>query len=261
MHSFLFFGMLFSFDDIIIQHVVVNYFIASGKVRGYFFTKMSKCERSVTRYFTNHLISRLQCDTIMILMSKKERFMDFFTSLDGRILLWIQDNIRCEALNSIFMFITRLGDKGFFWAALAVILMINKRTRPVGAACAAALLLSVVINNYLLKNLVRRARPFDTIAGLTSLRTPHDFSFPSGHTGSSVAAAVTLFLGLPKKYGIPALVLAVLISLSRLYIGVHYPTDVLGGAVTGIGIAFLSRTLVDTLSKKFSEKEKGGQST
>ena len=91
------------------------------------------------------------------------------------------------------------------------------------------------------------------IPGLTSLiGVQGDFSFPSGHTGSSFAAAVVLFYRMPKKYGIPALVLAVLISLSRVYVGVHYPTDILAGALIGAGIA---ATLCKLVEIRESSKE------
>lgn len=104
--------------------------------------------------------------------------------------------------------------------------------------CAASLVGSVVVNNLFLKNVVARTRPYEVVEGLTRLiEKQSDYSFPSGHTAASFAAAVILFLQLPKKYGIPALILAVLISFSRLYLGVHYPTDVLAGAVSGTLIA------------------------
>ena len=99
----------------------------------------------------------------------------------------------------------------------------------------AALLLSLLINNIILKNLVARTRPYEMVEGLVPLiGRPRDYSFPSGHTGSSFASAWVLFRKLPAGYGISALVLAGLIGISRLYVGVHYPTDVLFGVLGGI---------------------------
>ena len=98
-----------------------------------------------------------------------------------------------------------------------------------------ALLLSLLINNIILKNLVARTRPYEMVEGLVPLiGRPRDYSFPSGHTGSSFASAWVLFRKLPAGYGISALVLAGLIGISRLYVGVHYPTDVLFGVLGGI---------------------------
>ena len=158
--------------------------------------------------------------------------------LDGNILLWIQENVRNDFLTPIMTFITHLGDSGWFLIALAVVLLLRKKTRPVGFLTACSLLGSLLINNLLLKNLVARIRPYEVVEGLHRIiEAQVDLSFPSGHAGSSFAAAVVIFLVCPKKAGIPALVLAFLIMLSRLYVGVHYPTDVLAGMVTGTLIA------------------------
>lgn len=158
--------------------------------------------------------------------------------LDGNILLWIQENVRNDFLTPIMTFITHLGDSGWFWIVLAVVLLLRKKTRTVGFLTACSLLGSLLINNLLLKNLVARIRPYEVVEGLHRIiEAQVDLSFPSGHVGSSFAAAVVIFLMCPKKAGIPALVLAFLIMLSRLYVGVHYPTDVLAGMVTGTLIA------------------------
>ncbi|MBE6862093.1 MAG: phosphatase PAP2 family protein [Ruminococcus sp.] len=176
-------------------------------------------------------------------------------SLDGDILLWIQENIRTPLFDSFFLFITSLGDYGMIWIAASLLLMIPKKTRKVGFMCGLALIFSLLINNVLLKNIVKRARPFSVIDGLTSLKTPGDFSFPSGHTGASFAAAFTIYRMLPKKYGIPAAVLAVLIAFSRLYLGVHYPTDIIGGIITGVISSYLAQWIVQKLYSKFGVHE------
>lgn len=156
-------------------------------------------------------------------------------------LLWLQDSVRNDVLNSIFIFITTLGNGGMIWIAMGLGLMIPKKTRKIGIFVLISLLGSLLINNMLLKNVVARTRPYDAIAGLTSLVGPQsDYSFPSGHTASSFAAAIVLLKGLPKKYGVPAVILACLIGFSRLYVGVHYPTDVICGAISGIAIALIS---------------------
>lgn len=164
--------------------------------------------------------------------------LQYLMSLDGDILLWLQNYVRNDILTPVFIGITTLGNGGLIWIISSALLMVSKKTRKTGIMVLLALVLSVLINNVALKNIVARVRPYNVVSGLTSLiGTMPDFSFPSGHTGSSFAAAVVMFLRLPKKIGVPALILAFLIGFSRLYIGVHYPSDVLGGALIGTGIA------------------------
>ena len=154
-------------------------------------------------------------------------------TLEESILLGIQSDLRNEWLTPVFIFITRLGNGGFIWILGSILLLAPKKTRKIGVMALAALVGSVLIDNVILKNVVARTRPYEVIGGLTSLiGIQKDFSFPSGHTGSSFAVAVVMFRGLPKKFGVPAL-----IGFSRLYVGVHYPSDVLGGALIGTGIA------------------------
>lgn len=162
-------------------------------------------------------------------------------AMEADILLWIQNNIRNDVLTPIFKFITTLGNAGVIWIVLSVGLLIPKKTRRVGVLALVSLLFSALIDNVILKNVVARTRPYDVIEGLTSLvGAQKDYSFPSGHTGSAFAAAGVMFRGLPKKFGIPILVFACLMGLSRLYVGVHYPSDVLGGAMIGTGIALFT---------------------
>lgn len=182
-------------------------------------------------------------------------------SLDAEILLWIQEYIRTPLLNSVFMFITSLGDYGMIWIAASLLLMIPKKTRKVGFMCGLSLIFSLLINNVLLKRIVRRARPFSVIDGLTSLKTPGDFSFPSGHTGGSFCTALTIFRKLPKKYGISAVVLASLIAFSRLYLGVHYPTDIIGGILTGALSSYLAQRIIEQLYSKFSKQNSNIESS
>ena len=159
---------------------------------------------------------------------------------EGPILLWIQEYLRSDLLTPIVTFVTHLGDKGWFWIALAVLFLLLPRQRRVGICMACAMLLNFLLNNMLLKRLVARTRPYEAVEGLHRLiEAQSDFSFPSGHSGCAFAAAVVIFLMCPRRIGIPALVLAALIALSRLYVGVHFPTDVLAGACIGTLAAVL----------------------
>lgn len=167
-------------------------------------------------------------------------------SLDGAILIWIQECLRSDWLNPIVIRITHLGDAGLLWIVLSLLLLISQKTRKYAMMAIVALLFSLLVNNMILKNIVARTRPYEVVEGLTRLiGAQRDLSFPSGHTASSFATAVVLFRNLKKRYGIPLLVLAVLISLSRLYVGVHYPTDVLFGAISGTLLAILAQWLVN----------------
>lgn len=169
-------------------------------------------------------------------------------NLDSSILLWIQEHVRNSVLNPIFISITTLGNAGVIWIILTIVLLIPKKTRRIGIISACALLGSLLINNLILKNLVGRIRPYEVIDGLMPLvAKPSGASFPSGHAGSSFASGWVLYRNLPKRFGIPALVLAVLIACSRLYVGVHYPSDVLVGTMNGILIAYLAQYIVDKL--------------
>ena len=171
---------------------------------------------------------------------------------DSSILLWIQDNVRSDFLTPIMKVITHLGDKGILWILVTLALLWYYKTRKLGVRCMVSMVIGLVITNLILKNWVARIRPYELIQGLECIvKKADDYSFPSGHTTNSLACAWVIFRRAPKKWGVPALILAILISLSRLYVGIHYPTDVLGGAVIGIGSACLALWLVPKLEKKF----------
>lgn len=182
--------------------------------------------------------------------------METFFQIDGNILLWIQENIRNPVLTPVMKAVTHLGDAGIFWILLTVALLCFKKTRRAGLVSAAALVLSLVVNNLCLKNLVDRTRPYELIEGLKILVSkPGDASFPSGHSGASFAAATAIFQCVPRKYGIPLLVLAALIALSRLYVGVHFPTDVLAGTVIGILLGLAAKRLCEYWEKKRAKEK------
>ena len=138
------------------------------------------------------------------------------------------------------VFITRLGDAGIIWIVLSIVLLLIPKTRKSGAVMVAALVVDVVLCNIVLKNLVARTRPYDVNTGVHLLVAKlHDYSFPSGHTAASFASVTALYLAGEKKLWKFALVLACLIAISRLYLYVHYPTDVLGGILFGVISGYL----------------------
>ncbi len=170
-------------------------------------------------------------------------------SFDLPILEWIAANLKCGFMDALMPLITLLGDAGIFWILCSLVLIFIPKYRKTGLSMGLSLLIGLLVCNVVLKPLVGRIRPYDyqwqhfqkeitlLVEGL------HDYSFPSGHTIASFEAATALLIG-SKKLGIPAMLLAVLIAFSRLYLYVHYPTDVLASIVLGIGIAILSTFLV-----------------
>ena len=177
--------------------------------------------------------------------------LESLLNMDGGVLLFIQEYIRNPILNAVMIFITNLGNGGLIWIAATIGLLIPKKTRKVGIMSAVALLGSLIINNNIIKNIIQRPRPFVSLTDLhIIIPTPSEFSFPSGHTASSFAAAGVFFRNLPKKFGVPALILAFFIGLSRLYVGVHYPTDVIAGIVMGLLLSYGAEKLVNFVMKK-----------
>ena len=182
-------------------------------------------------------------------------------NFDLPILEWISENLRCAFLDFLMPLITLLGDAGIFWIAVAAVLLFIPKYRKIGLSMGTALVIGLLVCNVTLKPLVQRIRPYDyqlehfgkTIALL--IEAQHDFSFPSGHTIASFEAATVLMI-CNRKMGIPAMVLAVLIAFSRLYLYVHYPTDVLASVVLGIGIAFLGCFLVNKGYALYDAKKK-----
>ncbi len=185
----------------------------------------------------------------------------FFAALaegfDLPILEWIAENMHCAFLDVLMPLITVLGDAGIFWIAAAAVLLFFPKYRKTGLAMGVALVMGLLVCNVTLKPLLARIRPYDYQLqhfGITVkllIETPHDFSFPSGHTLASFEAATVLLIH-DRRLGIPAIILASLIAFSRLYLYVHYPTDVLFSLFLGIGFAFLGNFLVN---KAFSAYE------
>ena len=170
--------------------------------------------------------------------------ISFLQQFDSSILLAIQD-MRLDLLNPLMIFVSTIGNAGLIWIFLGVILTIIPKTRKLGILSLASLLGCFLFNNILLKNLVARPRPYTQLPDLSLLVPyPKDYSFPSGHTCSSFAVAGSL-LHSGKTWNalrIPAFVLAILISFSRLYVGAHYPSDVIVGAIIGlVGSAVITK--------------------
>ena len=173
----------------------------------------------------------------MILESFRALLNTWAVSFDLPILDWIQTNMRSGFMDFIMPWITLLGDAGIFWMICAAVLALTKKYRKVGFGMAVAMALGLLVCNVTLKPLVARIRPYDfqETLGVTVnllIEKQHDFSFPSGHTIASFEACTVMMLG-SRKLGIPATLLAILIAFSRLYLYVHYPTDVIASVILG----------------------------
>ncbi len=197
---------------------------------------------------------------------------DFFYNIDWAI-YELFDKIFNVGNNpiadGIWTFITHLGDDGIFWIALGIILLIPKKTRKWGVCLFMGLAIATVINNLGLKNILERPRPFwatgTTAPDGTAWKAFFDWpegmdyvfpelipmseswSFPSGHSSTSVGAGFAFMLASKKKYGVPVFIVSILIALSRIYVRIHYPTDVIAGIIIGLVSGVLAYLLVEKL--------------
>ena len=175
---------------------------------------------------------------------------------DLPILDWIAANLWCPLLDAVMPVITVLGNAGIFWMVITATLLLFKKTRRVGLGMGIAMLMGLLLCNLTLKPLCQRPRPYDYQFDVFNKLIPllieqqHDFSFPSGHTIASFEAAGVIALN-NKKWGIPALILASLIAFSRLYLYVHYPTDVLVSVLLGLALAFVGNQLAHWVPDRY----------
>ena len=198
--------------------------------------------------------------------------MDSFTQFDGNLLIGIQHALNADWLTPVMRFITLFGEGGYFWIFCCLFMLLFRRTRRLGLICSFALLFTFIICNLGLKPAVDRVRPWITFSEVVMLAPdPGDASFPSGHSANSIAPAWAMFLatmpgkirredgtvtgrsydrvkclgwkgeGVPPqimhKVAVAAVVLGFLIGLSRLYLGMHYPSDVVCGLLIGMVVA------------------------
>ena len=196
----------------------------------------------------------------MTLFSFKEEFMEaiieqsrvFYFDWELDLLHWFQ-SIHNTALDWLVPKITMLGNAGWFWIVVTLLLLILPYNRKIGVQAAISLIITVIICNIILKPSIMRCRPCWLEPDVQLLvKVPHDFSFPSGHSNASFAVATAIF-SRNKKLGIPALILAAAIAISRLYVFVHWPTDVLVGTLIGICGGIISYFIVEYIYKKLKK--------
>jgi len=163
---------------------------------------------------------------------------------------------RTPVLDIIFRIITHLGDYGGIWVFTAAALIIWKQTRHKAANMVLGMAVTGIVVNFILKIIINRSRPHEIIAGFSTLISPPaDASFPSGHAALAFASAYGIYRILGARCGIPAYILAVIVAFSRLWVGAHFPSDVIFGAAIGVVCAVLSWKRLEKLRRKWAEEE------
>lgn len=161
-------------------------------------------------------------------------------AIDWMILDKIQSMLSSGFMDWLMPKITVLGNAGIVWIIIGLAMVISKKYRKTGIMVLAGLLLGLIIGNGIIKNLVARQRPCWINSDFHLLiPNPKDYSFPSGHTQASVIAATVITMR-HKQWGWVVIPLAVIIAFSRLYLYVHFPSDVLGGAIIGLAIGIFT---------------------
>ena len=182
------------------------------------------------------------------------------THTDLGILHAIKASLATPAMDSVMAFITTLGDMGFIWFVVALTAIALKKHRAYGIAIIVAIVLAYVIGDLGLKHLFERPRPFlaDPTLATNLIELPSSFSFPSGHTSSSFAAATVLCLTpFAHRWFKPAAAAgAVAIAFSRLYLSVHYPSDVCAGAILGIICGIAAVRIIGILSARYADAKR-----
>lgn len=181
--------------------------------------------------------------------------MDAINQFEIGILNFIQEHLSCKFLDYFFMIITKFSDEGLGWIVLAIVLLCFKKTRKVGFCLAAALIIGEVLGNRILKPLFERPRPYTVNPDFTPIIPKlTSFSFPSGHSRCAFECAVAIFLN-NKKWGIAAISFAALTAFSRNYLYMHYPTDVLAGALLGVIDGILAVFIVKKIGECINKRK------
>ena len=179
--------------------------------------------------------------------------MEWLLEMDGKLLLWLKEVFSHPVMDEVMIFVSRLGNKGFIWIAIGVLFLLfgfrNKIWRSRGFLVLFSLAANFLACNVVLKPLIDRTRPYYVLDYTPLIPPVGDPSFPSGHTSASFAAATAIY-AINKKWGIAAYAFAAVMGFSRLYLGVHFPTDVLAGALVGTAAAMV-------IIKIFDAKQRG----
>ncbi len=173
--------------------------------------------------------------------------LEFFHKLNVGSLGWLFD--------PILEFVSFLGDDGICLIILSLFLMVFKKTRKVGAAMLGGIIIGALFTNITIKPIVARPRPFQASELYNQWfvdagsHIVGEKSFPSGHTTSAMAAMTGLFFTTNKKVSWTAFIFAIVMGISRIYLCVHYPSDVVGGLIIGFVAGLLAGIIVNVCYK------------
>lgn len=184
--------------------------------------------------------------------------MEIIQNIDNNILMFIQNNIKCTFLDFIMPIITSLGNGGTVWICVAIFMLCSKKYKKYGFILGVTLACGYIFGDLIIKPIVQRVRPFNVNETIQILiARPLSYSFPSGHSLNSFSSATIIFKA-KKKWGIAAFTLASLIAFSRMYLYVHYPSDVLSGIIIGICIALVVYRFMNAKlkNKKYNKIER-----
>lgn len=169
---------------------------------------------------------------------------------DAAVMDFVQKFFHNPVTDAVFPILTYLGEYGVIWIFISLVLLFSKKYRKFGFLALMALLLSFLVGEVLIKNIIGRSRPWmDFPDYVLMIPGPSSYSFPSGHSSSSFTAA-TVFFYMNKKFGICALILAALIAFSRVFLFVHYPSDILAGALLGVFFGVVTVQVYKMIEKK-----------
>lgn len=182
--------------------------------------------------------------------------LEWLQSLDESALWWIAEHLRAPALTALLSFYTHLGDGGRVFILAAALMLFFRLTRRSGAAALLSMLFGLLVTNLTLKPLVGRLRPWIVMEGFAALVEEGDMnSFPSGHSCAAFAFATALCMTLPdRRAKAAALTAAALMALSRLYLGVHFPSDVLAGVLIGALCGLLGAWMVIKITERWEHR-------
>lgn len=185
--------------------------------------------------------------------------MNGLNAFEIPILDWIQNTFACPFLDAVIPPLSSLVDGGIIWIAMALVMLFFRKTRKAGITVGVALILGLLTVNLMMKPMVARIRPYDFNPGVSLLVDAlHDYSFPSGHVIASFEASVALLLCRKKAIGIPAMIFAFAVAFSRMYLYVHYPTDVLASILLGTLYAVIAYFIVKYIFRRFNLDRKIG---
>ena len=174
--------------------------------------------------------------------------LNFFKIIDNMGLKYISEKCKNRTFDRIMPIITMMGNLGIIWLIISILMLLKVEDRIIGIGVILALILTTIIGEGIIKHIVKRNRPFQNYEDELLINKPITYSFPSGHTASSFAA-LAVFLQMNGKLGLIMSPVATLIAFSRIYLKVHYPTDVIFGIVLGITcgvsvVSFLGRMAI-----------------